>query len=151
MDACSVPWWWTPALVRVSGWVPWGRTLISPHSTVSADTEVVGRDGQHNPHLGPASRLLLPASHLYQPHRLQVSALALGSVPHSCSFLSALFLGHLVCLFPENGMISFLWRECSGRWGVLPLRYLSMRFLYFLGHGSGGGQHSYLSALFVVN
>lgn len=51
-------------------------TLMFPHPTVSADTEVVGGDGQqHDPHLGPASRLLLPASHLHQPYRLQVSAL----------------------------------------------------------------------------
>lgn len=75
------------------------------------------------------------------------------SLTHSCSFLSALLLSHLVCLFPEKGhsfpsLEGMFWKM---RVVVLPLRYLSMRFLYFLGHGSGGGQLPYLSALFVVN
>lgn len=114
---------------------------------------MVGGDGQHDPHLGPASRLLLPTSHLHQPHHLQVSALTPGSVLHSCSFLSALLLSHLVCLFPEKGhsfpsLEGMFWKVGVV---VLPLRYLSMRFPYFLGHGSGGGQLPYLSALFVVN
>lgn len=106
MDACSGP---GGRLLRDSGWVLWRRTLTFPHSAVSADTEVVGGDGQHDPHLGAASRLLLPASHLHQPYRLQVSALGSGSVPHSCSFS---LLSHLAtsyvsslerALFPFSG------------------------------------------------
>jgi hypothetical protein len=53
------------------------RLLILPHLTVSADTEVVGRDGQHHTYLGPGSHLLLPPTHLHQPHHLQVSPLGL--------------------------------------------------------------------------
>lgn len=60
------------ALVEAEGWF---RLLILPIPTVSADTEVVGGDGQHHPHLGPGSRLLLPPTNLHQPHHLQVSSL----------------------------------------------------------------------------
>lgn len=62
-----------------------------PHTpTVSADTEVVGGDGQHHSHLGPGSRLLLPPTHLHQPHHLQVSPLGVrlaGGGVLSSSFL----------------------------------------------------------------
>lgn len=49
------------------------RLLILPTPAVSADTEVVGGDGQHHAHLGPGSCLLLPPTHLHRPHHLQVS------------------------------------------------------------------------------
>lgn len=49
-----------------------GSFLILLTSTVSADTEVVGGDGQHHTHLGPGSCLLLPSSHLHRSHHLQV-------------------------------------------------------------------------------
>lgn len=116
--------------------------LILPCPTVSADTEVVGAHGQHHAHLGPGSHLLLPPTHLHQPHHLQVSSWGgtgrrwgRESASSSCSSLAA-FLLRL-----PRASLAFGDPLPPPAWGHVWGGELSGCLLWYpqpSGHGSGG-------------